>query len=250
MQLNQALYDLFSEQARNIRVTLLSIGLRYTAVATDDGGTGIAYTDPGGSHCGSMKNDYRDFEGLEAVELLSCIKDTRPLFRSMALALVNALNHAYSLELPEDPTDAAWMDVLGIGQGTRLAMVGFFRPLMQKLADRGAQVEVLDHGQGIGDRAAFYKKLETWADALILTSTSILNSSTEEVLGRISPSVKVAMLGPSTPMTPEAFRYLPVRILAGTVVLDQNAVLKAIRHGAGTPVIHRFSRKVYALMKP
>jgi uncharacterized protein (DUF4213/DUF364 family) len=216
-------------------------------VTTDDGGTGIAYTDPGGAHCGSMRNDYRDFEGMEAVELLSCIKDTRPLYRSMALALVNALNHAYSLGLPDDPRDTFWMDVLGIGQGTRLVMVGFFRPLMQKLADCGALVEVLDDGQGVGDRNAFYKKLETWADALILTSTSIVNNSTEEILGRISPDVKVAMLGPSTPLTPEAFRNLPVRLLAGTVVTDQTGVLKAIRQGAGTPVIHRCSRKVYAL---
>jgi uncharacterized protein len=247
MQLTQRLYDHFFERAHHIRVSSLSIGLRYTAVTTDDGGIGIAFTYEGGSHCCSMRNDYRDFEGRPAIELLAYIKDPAPLYRSMGLALINALNYDHCLGLPEDSTDRIWMDALGIGPGTHLAMVGFFRPLMQKFNDRGAKVEVIDDGQGIGDRNAFYHKLTGWADALILTSTSILNDTTEEVLGRLSPGVKVAMLGPSTPMIAEVFRHLPVRVLAGTVPVAQDPVLKAIRHGAGTPVIHRFSRKIYAL---
>jgi hypothetical protein len=34
-------------------------------------------------------------------------------------------------------------------------------------------------------------------------------------------------------------------MLAGTVPLEKENVLKAVRHGAGTPVLHRFSRKSY-----
>ncbi|NLI34121.1 MAG: hypothetical protein GX422_15265, partial [Deltaproteobacteria bacterium] len=93
-----------------------------------------------------------------------------------------------------------------------------------------------------------YGKLDGWAEVLLLTSTSILNNSTEEVLSRLTPGVKVVMLGPSTPMIVEAFGHLPVHILAGTVPVDKEGILKAVRHGAGTPVIHRFSRKVYAMV--
>ena len=75
----------------------------------------------------------------------------------------------------------------------------------------------------------------------------ILNSSTEEILGHTGKDVKTIMLGPSTPMAPEAFKHLPVHMLAGTVPLEKEKVLKAIRHGTGTPVIHRFSRKSFWL---
>lgn len=51
----------------------------------------------------------------------------------------------------------------------------------------------------------------------MLTSTSILNNTTEEILSRLAPGVKVVMLGPSTPMVAAAFSHLPVHILAGTV---------------------------------
>ena len=61
-----------------------------------------------------------------------------------------------------------------------------------------------------------------------MTSTSILNQSTEEILANVGDKVKTAMLGPSTPMVPEAFAHLPVALLAGTVPIDKAAVMKAL----------------------
>jgi hypothetical protein len=46
-------------------------------------------------------------------------------------------------------------------------------------------------------------------------------------------------------MAAEAFDHLPVHMLAGTVPIEKENTLKAIRHGMGTPVLHRFSRKSY-----
>lgn len=249
MRLNEHLYSFFCEKAAHVQVTSLTVGLRYTAVTTDDGGIGIAFTGTGRTHCCGTGDNYQDFEGRPAVELLAHIKDGAPRQRSMALALVNALNHAESGGLPEDATDDTWMDALGILSDTRVAMVGFFRPLMQKFMKRGAQVEVLDADQGIGDRNDFYRKLDGWAEALLLTATSIINNTTEEVLDRLAPGAKAVILGPSTPLVPQAFAHLPVYLLAGTVPVDQEAVLKAVRHGQGTPIIHRFSRKALAIVE-
>jgi hypothetical protein len=245
MELIRRIYDHFHKKAQDIRVESLSIGLSYTAVTTSDGGIGIAYTYAGDKRCCSMNKDYRDYEGERAVELLAEIKSPDPLHRSMGLALVNAMNFREASGYPEDSNDRLWMDSFGIGSGTRIAMVGLFRPFMKPFKDRGALVEVLDDFQGVGERGSFYKKLNEWPEVLVLTSTSILNDSTEEILGRLAPGVKVVMIGPSTPMVADAFCHLPVHRLAGTVPVDKAGVLKAVRHGVGTPVIHRFSRKVY-----
>ncbi|MGV8075599.1 MAG: Rossmann-like domain-containing protein [Syntrophobacteraceae bacterium] len=244
MQLIRNLYDHFYEKAHQAKVETICVGLRYTAVSTDEGGIGIAYTYGKDGGCCSMNGAYHNYEGESASELLSLIKGSEPLNRSIALALINAMNYHDACRLPEDSTDRGWMDSFGIGRDTRLAMVGFFHPLMKLFENRGALVEALDDFQGIGNRSDFYGKLGSWAEVLLLTSTSILNNSTEEILDRVAPGVKVLMLGPSTPMVAEAFRHLPVQILAGTVPVDKEAVLRAIRHGAGTPVIHRSSRKV------
>lgn len=245
MHLIDQLYDFFHGRAQEVTVSCVSIGLSYTAVTTEAGGIGIALTYLEARYCCSLNRYYRDYEGERASELLREIKSPDPVHRSMGLALVNALNYYMALQLPEDLHNKILFDTLEICRGTRVAMVGFFRPLMNHLNNCGALVEVLDDSQGIGNRANFYSKLKDWAEVLLLTSTSILNLSTEDILGRIGVGVRVAMLGPSTPMVGDAFRHLPVHMLAGTVPLDQGAVLKAVRHGAGTPIIHRFSRKVY-----
>jgi len=249
VQLIRRLYDHFCEKARETKVSCLSIGLSCTAVTTDDGGIGVAFTYAGDAHCCSFNRNYRDYEGEPAIELLEHLKSPMPLHRSIGLALVNALNHREACGFHEDATDGLWMDSLGIGAGTRVATVGLFRPLMKIFKQRGAVLEVLDDFQGVGDKARFYGKLKDWADVLVLTATSILNNSTEEIIGCASSGVKVIMLGPSTPMVADAFGHLPVHILAGTLPIDKEGVLKAVRHGAGTPVIHRFSRKVYLALR-
>jgi hypothetical protein len=109
-------------------------------------------------------------------------------------------------------------------------------------------VEVSDLGRGIGNSRAFLEKLEGWAEVLILTSTSILNGTAEEMLAAVGTDVRVVMMGPSTPLVAEAFSGLPVQILAGTVPLDPEGIFKAVRHGKGTPALQRFARKAYLVL--
>lgn len=124
-------------------------------------------------------------------------------------------------------------------------MVGFFGPLLQIFKERKAVLEIIDMSRGLGRKEDFYEKLRNWAEVLILTSTSILNNTTEEILKNVDGRVKTILLGPSTPMIGDAFEHLPVHMLAGTVPIQKEEVLKAVRHGVGTPVIQKFSRKAY-----
>ena len=167
----------------------------------------------------------------------------------MALALVNALNYQHALQLPEDENNKIMFEQFKIAKGTKVAMVGYFGPLIKRFEQKDAVLDILDQSRGLGQKADFYKRLKNWADVLFLTSTSILNNSTEEILATVHGQVKTLMLGPSTPMVAKAFDHLPVHMLAGTVPTEKENILKAIRHGMGTPVLHKFSRKSYlALM--
>ena len=122
-------------------------------------------------------------------------------------------------------------------------------PLIRRFEQKEAELDVLDQSRGLGRPEDFYQKLQNWSDVLFLTSTSILNNSTEEILANVHAGVKTIMLGPSTPMVSEAFDHLPVHMLAGTVPIEKDHLLKAIRHGMGTPVLHKFSRKSYLTLR-
>ena len=245
MILNDNLYGFFCDQAKNVRIDFLCLGLGYTAVATSDGGIGIAYTYFADKKSCMVLNEAIDYEGRPAIALLEKIKSERPIERSMALALVNALNYQHALQLPEDENNEIMFEQFKITKGTKVAMVGYFGPLIKRFEQREAVLDILDQSRGLGRIEDFYKKLKNWADVLFLTSTSILNNSTEEILANVQDNVQTLMLGPSTPMVAGAFDHIPVHMLAGTVPLDRENIIKAVRHGMSTPVLHRFSRKSY-----
>jgi len=248
MKLNSRLYDVFLGRAQKVNVSILSLGLGYTAVTTSDGGIGLSYTYFGDKKSCMVLNKHVDYEDRPADQLLEKIKSDNPIERSMALALINALNYKAALGLPEDDDNAILFEKFKIGQGRRVAMVGFFGPLVRHFEQKGVALEILDISRGLGHKEEFYNKLANWAQVLLLTSTSILNNSTEEILTHAGEKLKTVMLGPSTPMVTQAFEHLPVHMLAGTVPIDPEKTLKAIRHGMGPPLLHKHSRKVYRLL--
>ncbi|MGD8258194.1 MAG: DUF364 domain-containing protein [Desulfobacterales bacterium] len=245
MTLDQNLYDLFADKADEEKIEILSLGLGYTVVTLSGGGIGLSYTYFQNKTSCVLLNKMVDYENRPAAELLEHIKSENTIERSMALALINALNHDQALKLPEDKKNQILFDEFQIGKGSRIAMVGYFGPLVHMLQQRNTKLEILDESRKLGQKDEFYKKLGNWADVLFLTSTSILNNTTETILGHAHSNIKTVMLGPSTPMVGAAFEHLPVNMLAGTVPIDQEKIVKAIRHGMGTPVLHRYSRKVF-----
>ena len=245
MKLNDRLYDLLIDKAKEVNIEILSLGLGYTAATTSDGGVGLSYTYFEDKKSCMFLNKLVDYEGRPAVNLLKKIKSNQTIERSMALALSNALNYEFALGLPEDKNNRVMFDSFDIGRGTKVAMVGFFGPLIHMLRQRKASLEILDKSRNLGREDEFYKKLQNWADVLFLTSTSILNLTTEKILDNVHAKVRTVMLGPSTPLIGEAFEHLPVHMLAGTVPVDKEKILKATRHGMGTPVLHKFSRKSF-----
>ena len=245
MKLNQHLYDVIVPLTDQVDVELICMGIGYTAVATSNGCIGVAYTYFDHKHGCSLIQDYQDFEGRPARDLLGLIRHQDALDRSMALALINALNSPRINQLPNDKDNDLLFDRLNISTGTKVSMVGFFKPLMGVLASHGADVEVIDEFRAMGNKDRFYHNLGISADVALITSTTILNSTLEQILAKTGDHVKVALLGPSTPMVAEAFVQWPmVKALAGIIPSRNDMVLKSVRHGLGTRHLHRYSRKV------
>ena len=184
--------------ATQIKIEQVCMGVGYTAVVTSDGGIGVAYTyfDAKSGCC--MIQEYQDFEGRPARDLLALIQHPEPLERSMALALINALNRHRAEQLPEDKQNALLFDALAIRAGTKVSMVGYIKPTVGALESMGAQVDVIDEFRQMGDKDRFLHKLTTWADAALITSTTILNNTLESILDRAGETCNL-LLSSSTP---------------------------------------------------
>ena len=247
MELNRKLLACATAAAQRVNIDQVAIGIGYTAVTTSDGGIGIAATGVDLDGCCAGNVDIVDFEGCPATDLLQHIMEPAPMARTMALATINALNHRQALAMPEDPGNAMLFDRFGIRSGARVAMVGYFPPLVYLFEKKGVHLSVIDDTKGLGNKKTFYEQLDGWADVLLITATSIINHSTETILSHAGPDLKTVLLGPSTPMIPKAFAGLPIDMLAGSAITDPRQTLKIVRHGGGTRALKPFTRRVYWL---
>ena len=248
MTICERLYDLSLKKAESVTVDKVSLGVGYTAVQTSDGGIGVSYTYFEKKTSCTVRADDVDFEQQPAALLLERIKRQAPLEKSMALALINSLNYRDALALPDDPHNDALIRHFGIEKGRHVSMVGYFGPTIKLLEEKAAIVEVIDESRGIGETDRFMDRLSAWTEVLILTSTSLLNNTTEAILERLGPDAKTVILGPSTPMIREAFTGLPVHMLAGIAPIPDENVFKVICHGLGTPVLLKACYKKYLIM--
>lgn len=247
MELYKKLHNAVKAASETVKIDKIQIGISYTAVTTSDGGCGLSFTFLKGRKSCTVVKDPMDYEGSYAKEALGLLFSSEIVERSVALALVNALNYSKANSMKTD-SGTLFRD-LKIKPRGRISMVGYFGPVIRELEKIQVQTEILDNGRDMGSKETFYRNLkEGNTDALILTSTSIINGSTEEILSSLSPGIPCVMLGPTTPMIPESFSHLPVNILAGTVPLDFDGVFKAVRHGKGTPVIQKSCKKVYTTL--
>jgi len=249
--LTETLHALCRRPAAETTVATLTIGLGYTAVEIASGDVGLSSTmlDPGVG-CTRVRT-YRDYEGRSASETLDLLHSDDMLERSLGIATVNALNRHRALSLPSEQEKDEHLRHFGVTRGTRVAMVGYFGPVVAQLETLGTEVRVLDWGRDMGDESQFVAALATWPELLILTATTILSASFERFLDAVGESVRVSVLGPTTPMVPSAYDPFPVHRIGGMVPLENDRVLAAVRQGAGTPVLSRFCRKVrYTFDRP
>lgn len=242
------LHAALRQRAEQTAVAQVVLGLGYTAVLLEDGSAGLAYTWTHDDTCCSHVHGWGAAEGGAAAVLLDLLLAETGLQRSVGLAAANALNHAAAIRLPEDHGSAgSLIDQFGITRGTRVSMVGYFPPVMHALREMGAGIDVIDDAKGMGDQEAFGARLGTWAEVVIMTSTALIGGTADALLAAVGPSARVALLGPSTPLVPEAVAGTRVEVLGGMVPREVDDVLRAVRHGGGTRTFSRHCRKVYCV---
>ncbi len=247
MTICDRLYELSLPKAQTVTVERVAVGLGYTAVKTSDGAMGLSYTYFEKKTSCTARTDDVEFEGQPAAVLLERISGRDLLAKSMAMALINALNHENALQLPEDPRNDVLITELRIEKGSHVSMVGYFGPTIRLLEEKGAIVEIIDENRGIGGEKTFFERLSSWTEALILTSTSLINNTAEGFLERLRPDARTVILGPSTPMLKGAFADFPVHMLAGIAPIHGRDIFKPVCHGLGTPALMKSCRKKYLL---
>lgn len=242
------LYEFIVPEAKNRKVADLRIGLGYTGVRLDNDATGIAAVlfDALPHGCTVMPAA-GSFAGSSASDLLKYLIDGKnPLEAAIGLACANALIGTPSADCAEDKEATTY---LNLKPDEKVAMVGLFAPLVEKIRATGAILTVIEKNPQRLELLSPEAKKQTLrdCDVAIITATTLLNDTFEETVDTLGRPRSVAVLGPSTPLVPEIFHGTPVTHLGGAVVADSARVLQIISEGGGTPALRPYLRFVNLL---
>ncbi len=243
------LYEIISSEAKNRNVADLRIGLGYVGVRLDNDATGIAaVVFDALPHGCTVMSTAGTFAGSPVIHLLKYLVDGKnPLEIAIGLACANAL-----VKPPENSDDNREATTyLDLNPGEKVAMVGLFSPLVEKIRATGAELTVIEKNPKRLDLISEEAKQQALKEChvTIITATTLLNNTFEETVSLLGSPRSVAMLGPSTPLVPEIFRDTPVTHLGGVIVNDAAKVLQIISEGGGTPVLRPYLHFVNIIRK-
>jgi len=234
------IYDQVAAKVKSdMKVKDARIGLGYVAVRLNNDRTGLSAVllHELASGCQVFQKP-GTLEGSDPLELLKLLVDGRsPLERALGLATANALT-----DLPPRISTEDSIDLMALQARDRVAMIGFFPPLVKRIQEMAIPLNIIERNP---QRAPLLseeekKRILQQCSVAIITATSILNSTIDEVLNDLEAPRHVAVLGPSTPMIREVFESTPVNHLGGAVVSDPAKVIQIVSEGGGTPAMRPY----------
>jgi len=117
------------------------------------------------------------------------------------------------------------------GAGKRVAIVGHF-PFIPRLRQAAETLWVLELRPQSDDLpASRAAEVIPQADVVGITGSTLVNHTFDELVSLCRPDAYVLVMGGSTPLSPLFFDF-GVHAVAGTLVVDVEAVLRAVSQGA------------------
>jgi len=229
---------------RDERVLDVRIGLGYTAVQLADGSTGVAlsFSRQAGFGC-TVFRGMRPIAGRPAAELLELLPSSDPIEAAVGLACANALANRPA----EEFVDGDVLEQLDLSSEDHVGMVGNFGPLVgpvRKKAGRLTIFEQIEEPTGDMLPAAEAVRVLPECQIALITGTTIINHSVDDLLSAAGNCRTVVVLGASTPLLPGVFAGTPVDMISGVVVTDAPAILQIVSEGGGMRFFKPYIRKV------
>lgn len=227
--IEQALATVGNKKVKDVRA-----GLGYTCVMLEDNSCGLAYTFRNElGECCSILSEAGNLIGKDGADIILWAKSKNRLRAAIGLAAMNAVFN--------DPK-TVWdtgnvISAFDVGPSDTFGMVGEFGPILAEIKNKTKNIYVFE--QDVPEGGALYPS-ETIplhlpeCNVIVITATSIINHTIDDILSHCKSARQVCLVGPSTPLCQEVFRQHNVTLLAGSVVHNPELILQIVSQGGGT----------------
>lgn len=201
--------------------------------------------------------------GRRAADCLDELDRESGLRRAVGVAVMNALTavcrERQGSAAPALRTDTDAFDAARIEPGDQVVLVGAFGPFIRALRQREQPFLVLEKDPTTlrADEMRWYRPADAAAeivpkaDVLLVTGTTLVNDTLEDLLALARTDAEVVMVGPTVSLLPDALFRRGVRVAGGVRVTDADALLDVLAEGgSGHHFFGRSAQKVVLTRAP
>ncbi len=237
--------DIAAGLAGDLTATDVRAGLTYTGVMLENKSSGVALTFRSElpNQCIVRKDS---FAGSKAKDLIDMMLSQDLLERTIGIAAANAvLNTPTNIE--ERVIKGDTLKMIDAKSDDVVGMVGYFGPLVEKLKGNVKKLMIFEknmaRSENLYSEEQAFELLPSCTKAII-TSTSLINLTTEKILESAKGCSTVAMVGSTTPLCEEIFKNYKVDLLSGIIIENPDEILRIVSEGGGTRVFGNNVSKV------
>jgi uncharacterized protein (DUF4213/DUF364 family) len=196
--------------------------------------------------------------GRRAADFLDEVQHEDGIRRAVGIAAMNALA-AFCWDRKPHPavdleTDVDAFDAAGIAPGRMVVVVGAFVPFLRELKRRGNPYLVLEQDPAAlkADELPFYRHASQapvvvpQADVILITGTTLLNDTLDDILAAVKPGACKVVVGPTVGLVPDAYLRRGCDILGGIQVTDADAFLDVLAEGGSG--YHFFGKSAHKIV--
>lgn len=245
-----AIQDIASDEIETITIERAVVGLFFTGVKLSTGHVGTCATPvktipdavccPSSAHAMPFPGKMR---GRRAASFLDEVQQNDGIRRAVGIATMNALatlcwdrrpHPDVEMEIGVDAFDAAC-----IRPGQTVVVVGAFVPFLRELKRRGQPYLVLEQDPATlkADEMPFYRHatqapvVVPQADVLLITGTTLLNDTLDDILAAARPDACKVVVGPTVGLVPDAYLRRGCDVLGTIRVTRADDFLDALAEG-------------------
>ena len=195
--------------------------------------------------------------GRRAADLAREALSGHGIRRAVGIATVNALaEHCWRRRphpLVELRQNVDAFDATEIHDGDQVVVVGAFVPFLKELKRRRQSFLVLEQDPATlkADELPFFRPAEAapdivpHADVLLITGSTLVNATLEDLLALARPEARITIVGPTVGMLPDAFLARGADILGCVRITAPDAFLDLLAEGgSGHHFFGRSAQKI------
>ena len=259
-----AVPDILGPEVEGITVERAVIGLFFTGVKLSNGIAGACATPiktiPEAVCCPSsaMAMPFPGkLRGRPALDLAMEALGENGIRRAVGIAAMNALADTCWRRRPHPETELRLgidaFDATEINPGDNVVVVGAFVPFLRELKRRRQPFLVLEQDPATlkADGLPFFRpaneadSVVPEADVVLITGTTLINDTLEQLLTLTKPTARVTMVGPTVSLLPDAFLRRGVNILGTVRITAPDEFLEMLAEGgSGYHFLGRSAQKV------